>query len=441
MKAIFNKIKLLLNNRFVSDTITTTLWSNIGRGMGFLVPFFIAYWFGISGETDVFFFAYGVILFVSGVFAPVVEGLLIPYIVEIDIAKRNSVQFVNHLITKSAIWIAIFSVFFVCTVPFALRLAAKFTPSSLKLLTILLLEITPLLLLLSWTSILSGFFNAKKLFIFPALSPAIRAIVNLIVICALKNRIGIHSVAIGYVLGETVRFLVLFIAAKMNNYHIRLTLAHEPLITQFMGKMAYQSVSMAVVGFLPIINKFFASWLQQGSISILEYADRVYIIPITFLSSGLMVTLLSHFSDKYYEYGKKKLVTLVNKAAVGTAILTIPLTLILMALSGKIAYLIYGHGAFDLSKINDVGVVLFFNFMGLTPYMLGIIFVRAHLAIKNTPILMNGALLNIIANCCFVAILIRFLGIRGIAISVFLVSVINAIFLAYNFYKIVNTYE
>lgn len=67
----------------VRDTITTTFLSTIGKAVGFLIPFFIAAWFGVSQETDAFFFVYGLIIFMAGVFANVVESVIVPFVAEL----------------------------------------------------------------------------------------------------------------------------------------------------------------------------------------------------------------------------------------------------------------------------------------------------------------------------------------------------------------------
>ncbi|HIJ53334.1 MAG TPA: hypothetical protein HPP66_09295 [Planctomycetes bacterium] len=82
----------------VRDTIKTTIWSTVGKAAGFLIPFFIAAWFGISSETDAFFFAYGLILFLSGIFAPVVESVIVPYIAEARTNNEDVGRFVGNIL-------------------------------------------------------------------------------------------------------------------------------------------------------------------------------------------------------------------------------------------------------------------------------------------------------------------------------------------------------
>ena len=42
---------------------------------------------------------------------------------------------------------------------------------------------------------------------------------------------------------------------------------------------------MVALGLNPVVDKAMASWLGQGSISVLYYAHRLYVIPLVFVSS------------------------------------------------------------------------------------------------------------------------------------------------------------
>ena len=96
---MLKKLTNIRNRPLVWDTIKTTFWSVIGRGAGFLIPFFIAAWFGVSEETDAFFFAYGIILFLSGIFAPVVESVIVPYVAEARSNNEDVGKFIGNILS------------------------------------------------------------------------------------------------------------------------------------------------------------------------------------------------------------------------------------------------------------------------------------------------------------------------------------------------------
>ena len=166
---------------FLRDTISTTVLSVVGKGVGFLIPFFIAAWFGISDETDAFFFAYGLLLFLTGIFAPVMESVVVPFIVEIKSRGEEEVQtFLGTTLLLATAGLTLLGCLVIAISRPLLGFVTSFSEESLGLIVQLFIEIIPLLVLLVGTSLLSGTLNAYKLFWFPAISPAFRAVVALL---------------------------------------------------------------------------------------------------------------------------------------------------------------------------------------------------------------------------------------------------------------------
>lgn len=304
-----NKIWTQIRSRpLVRDTITTTVLSTIGKGVGFLIPFFIAAWFGVSGETDAFFFAYGLIIFLATIFSPVVESIIVPFIAEARAKREDVGAFVGRVLGMSVVGLAAITVMFLAVIRPILSILTRFSPQGIDLIYWILFESSPLIILLFWTSALAGTLNAYKVFGIPALSPAFRAVVTLAFIFAFKERMGVHAIAWGYVAGEIFRLFVLFVMLKkLAIFHLKLSIGWEPKFVEFFKTSSYQIIGMSMLAFTPIINKTMASWLGPGNVSLLEYADRLYMIPITLLTSGLIVTLLAHWSERYQAGGEERL--------------------------------------------------------------------------------------------------------------------------------------
>ena len=421
IKNVLDKIKA---RPLVRDTITTTFFSTIGRGIGFLIPFFIAAWFGITSETDAFFFAYGLILFLSGIFASVVQSIIVPYIAEARSKNEDVGSFVGRILGISTIGLAgLAGLFLLLAKPF-LSLITHFDPASLNLIYILLIEATPLTVLLVWTSVLAGSLNAYKKFALPALSPGFRAGVNLAIIFSLKDTLGVHAIAWGYVIGEIFRIIILLSAIhnfKLFSPHFAINL--DPKLKEFFKTASYQIVAMVALGLNPVVDKTMASWLGQGSVSVLHYADRLYMIPLTFLGTGLMVTILSHWSGRYYQSGYQRLNEDVKKALKAVGCITLPIAVFLILLHKPIVKLAFGRGVFAQEMLAEVGWVWICYLLGFVPYIGARIYVRFFITVKNSKVILFVSLVKNIANVVFNLLFMNLLGIAGIALSTSLVSV------------------
>lgn len=440
---ILNKFWLEIRSRaLVWDTITTTFWSTLGRGVGFLIPFFIASWFGVSSSTDSFFFAYSLILFLSGIFSPVVQSIIVPYISETRKKNEDVGKFVGKVLCVSSVGLLGLTVVVLLVAKPILSVITRFDPQTLSSIYGLIVETSPLIIFLVWTSILTGTLNAYKKFAFPAVSPAFRAIVNLSVIFVFKEKLGVHAIALGYVVGEFIRLVILLgVIKRLNIFKLSLSLQLDSRLREFLKTGSYQAIGLVALGLNSFVNNTMASWLTTGSVSVLYYAGRLYMVPVTFMTTGLLVALLSHWSGRYYKSGIMRLKEDVKKAVKTVGIITLPIVIILILIHQPIVNLAFGRGAFALEKLPEVGWVWVCYLLGFLPYMIQQIYVRAHLTLKNTKALMQISFCIFVLQIVFNYILMRPLKVAGIALATSLVSLFGAMVLGILFYKRVEKEE
>jgi putative peptidoglycan lipid II flippase len=436
IKKINNFWSQIRKRPLVWDTITTTGWSSLGKTVGFLIPFFIAAWFGISSETDAFFFAYGLVLFLSGIFAPVVESVIVPYIAEARAKGEDVGKFVGRILGVSGVGLLVLIGITLLVIKPILSIITRFDLKNLNLVYHLLMETAPLVIFLVWTSILAGTLNAYKRFVFPAIAPAFRAIVNLSIIFIFKDALGVHAIVLGYVIGEIVRLAILVgVIKRLNIFKLCLSLQFDSRLRKFLKAASYQAIGMVAVGLNPVVDKTMVSWLGQGSVSVLHYADRLYIIPITFITSGLMITLLSHWSSRHYESGRQRLKRDVKKAIKIVGFVTLPIMLLLILFHQPIVKFAFGRGSFDQTKLSEVGWVWVCYLFGFILYTVGQVFVQAHLTLKNTRVLMRCAFCLVFLNFILNFILMKPFKIAGIALATSISRIFPVLYLGNLFYK------
>lgn len=424
------------NNPLIWDTITTTGWSTLGKAIGFLIPFFIAAWFGVTSKTDAFFFAYGLILFLSGIFAPVVETVIVPYITEAKEKNEDINGFLGKILGVSGIGFLLLAIILLSVIKPILSLITNFDLQSLNLIYQMLFEITPIIILLTWTSILSGTLNAYKKFAIPAISPGLRAIANLSVIYAFKDILGVHAIALGYLIGEFFRLAILVgTIQKLKIFKISISLKFNPKLWEFLKTASYQIIGMAIVGLNPFIDKIMASWLGDGSVSVIYYADKLYMAPTTLITGGLIVTLLSHWSSSYHESGALILKKNVEKAIRLIFFTSLSIMLLLILFHQPIVKIAFGRGTFDQTKLPEIGSVWVCYLLGFVPYIVGFPLTRAHIVIKNTSFLMKVFFLNCALKIFLNLIFISYIGIIGISLSSSVISWVSLFLLWKGFNK------
>ncbi len=394
-----------------------------------MIPFFLAAWFGMTAETDAFFFVYGLILFFSAILARVIESVVVPYIAELRNANEDVGLFVGNVLGICTIALIVIVAGMLLIIRPVLAAVTRFDADNLELVYRLLMITAPMVILLVLTSVLAGTLNAYKRFTLPAIGPAFRAVVAILLIYLMKEEWGVYAIAAGYVAGEFVRLIAfLFAVVQMSDLRLRLTLRTNPKVTDFLKTGSYQMIGMAAIGLNPVVDKTMASWLSEGSVSVLHYADRLYMIPLTLMTTGLMVTLLSHWSGRYCVSGFERLNKDLRKTLRIVGFSSFILMVFLIVLHRPIVRLAFGRGEFGREMLSQVGLVWICYLLGIAFYAMKQVYVRAYLTLKKTKVLMQCAFIMVVLNAVFNYVFMSYYDVVGIALATTLVSFITLLF-------------
>ena len=440
---LWNRLQRKAEKRpLVRDTVTTSIWMVLGKSVGFLIPLFIAAWFGVNRETDSFFFVYGLVFFLSSILSVGTESIIVPFLAEKRARDEDIGAFVGNLLGVSGCALAIITAVLILLARPLFSFLTQFDPASRSLSARLFVEISPLILLMFWSSVLAGAMNAFKRFSLHAFFPAIRAVIVLLWVFLTKDRFGMHAVAVAYTIGEALRLFVYFCAIrKWKLFRIRMSLGIDAGLKAFTHTAFFQLAAITIGYMNPFIDKIMASWMGEGGVSVLHYAHRLYMIPTTLFTSGLLVTLLSHWSHKYYRIGPRQLRGDVHKALRVVFIFAAPLCACLIFLHKPLIRLLFGWGRFDPELHAQLGWTWIAYLVGLIPFSLSQIYVNAHVIMKNTRILMRISFVLFFCNIVFNLILMRLFQVAGLALATSGVSLVSAAFFILTFNRRLKTEE
>jgi putative peptidoglycan lipid II flippase len=79
--------------------------------------------------------------------------------------------------------------------------------------------------------------------------------------------------------------------------------------------------------------------------------------------------------------------------------------------------LVFLRGDMDAEGVDRMAHVFPYHLVGLAPFGALLVLARAHVALKNSGIMIGMGLLNAGCNAAFYVLLLRLLGLEGIAIS------------------------
>src|SRR2546427_2404025 len=317
----------------------------VSRILGYVRDFFIARAFGGGVVTDAFFVAFRIPillrrLLAEGAFSQVFVPLLAEY--KNRRGEADTKQLVDRTATLLTLALLAATVLGVALAPVIIYISAPgfaATPAKFDL-TVAMLRITfPYILFISLVSLAGGILNTWSRFAIPALTPAL---LNLSFIFGAlffspyfdpPVMVLAWAVFIGGALQLALQIPALAKIGILPRPRLSFSDPGVRRILLLMGP-AVLGVSVAQVSLL--INTIFASYLEDGSVSWLYYADRLMEFPTGLLGVALGTILLPSLSkyhstsdeneySKLLDWGLRLTFILAAPAAVALALLSVPL--------------------------------------------------------------------------------------------------------------------
>ncbi len=201
--------------------LLTPFFAVMGRVTSVVIPFAIAFYFGAQQETDAFFFTFSLVIALAGLFAPLFESVIIPYLAELKHSRDEVSSFTNGvLLCTMPVIVVIAGLVLICLKPF-LYYCSGMNYESAALAPQYFAQMLPFLLFWILSSANSGIFHTHKIFWFPAVSPLFRSGSVLLAVVLMHDSLGMASLTGGFALGEFLRWGVgLLLLYKLNYWRL-----------------------------------------------------------------------------------------------------------------------------------------------------------------------------------------------------------------------------
>jgi putative peptidoglycan lipid II flippase len=317
----------------------------VSRVLGFIRDMLIARLFGAGLATDAFFVAFRIPnllrrLFAEGAFSQAFVPVLSEYRTRRGDAETKLL--VDRTGTALALALFLVSVLGVIGAPIIIYVSAPgFAAAPEKFdLTVAMLRVTfPYILFISLVSLAGGILNTWSRFAIPALTPSLlnlSFIFGALFLAPYFNpsvMVLAWAVFAGGVLQLALQVPALARIGMLPRPQLMLS---DPGVRRILVLMAPAVVGVSVAQISLLINTIIASFLGDGPVSWLTYADRLMEFPNGLLGVALGTVLLPSLSryhaeslhDEYaklLDWGLRLIFLLVTPAAVALALLSVPL--------------------------------------------------------------------------------------------------------------------
>jgi putative peptidoglycan lipid II flippase len=227
------------------------------------------------------------------------------------------------------------------------------TPGKLGLTASLTRIIFPFLLWVAMSAWAMGILNSHGNFFLPAVAPGCFNLVSILIAIGSygwfrsQGMEPIFGMAWGVMLGGLAQFLVQLplLWARGFRYSPRINLRDGALGRVF-RLWAPLTLGFGAARLNVAVDTFLASLLEEGSITYLNYGYRVMHLPLGLFGVGVGSVALPELSRRLALKDSEGAKELLDRALRMVSVLTIPTSILLIALAKPICGLVYQHGEF-----------------------------------------------------------------------------------------------
>jgi len=300
-------------------------------------------------------------------------------------------------------------------------------------LTVFLSRITfPYLLLISLVSFFSGILNSLTKFAAAAFAPALLNVAMLIALVLVPTG-GVRSataLAVGVTLGGVLQLILLWHGARKAGVSLKLRKPRmTPDVRQFFVVVIPATLGAGVYQISQFIDTFFATRLPEGSMSYLNYSDRLNQLPLSVIGTALGTAILPHISRFIGQNNPAEAAKVQGQAVDLSMLLCLPAAIALGVVASPLVAALFQGGRFTAADAMITGNVLAIIASGLPAYVLVKVITPGFYARGDTKTPVKTAVIVLVANIIFNFALIPFFGIYGLAMVISGCSWLNAIML------------
>ena len=425
----------------LKSAATVSVFTLLSRITGLIRDMLIARYFGVSAATDAFYVAFRIPnmlrrLFAEGAFSQA----FVPMLSQVKEQRSQDEQkrFVSDVFTLLGAAVFVASLLGILFAPFVVWLIAsgfKENPDTFDLAVLLTRWMFPYIIFMSLVSFAAAVLNTWKHFAVPAFTPVLLNVSFIVCTLFLINwfAVPIYTLAFAVIVGGVLQLAMQFAALKKIGCLPHLSNPFKACandnVRQVLRLMVPAVVGVSVAPISILINTNIASHLQKGAVTWLNYADRLMEFPTALLGVALGSVLLPSLSAAFNQGNLVRYNSLLDRGLRLVILLAVPAAVGLGFLAEGLAAVLFQGKSFGASDVLMTAVAI----EGYAVGLLGLISIKilapAFYSRKDIKTPVKGAIASLIVVQACNLVTVPALGHAGLALSVGLGSVFNALVL------------
>lgn len=412
----------------------------ISRILGFIRDSMIAKIFGAGMAADAFFVAFRI----PNMFRRLLgEGSLtssfIPVFTEYlkQKSKEEAREMANAFFSLSLVVLSLTTIGGIIFAPQIVTILAHgfaSTPEKYDLTVTLTRMMFPYLFFIGLVAVCMGILNSLRHFAAPALSPVllnVSIILSMLLLAPFFEQ-PVMALAVGVLIGGVSQLALQLPFLWKSGMNIKLGWKpRHPGVVRVGWLMAPSIFGLAVTQINVLVDTIVASFLKEGTVSYLYYADRLLEFPMGIFAIAIATAVLPTMSEKAAKNDMDGVKETFSYALRLTLFLTIPAMIGLISLGIPIISILFQRGLFSFNSTFETSLALYGFAIGLPAFAGVRIIVPVFYSLQDTKTPVKVAfwamLTNVICDIVFMYPLEQF----GLSLATSLAACVNFTILAY----------
>lgn len=416
-----------------------------GKLLGFIREMLIGAKFGSGSETDIFFTALTAISLFTMIITKSINTTMIPVLSEVEITegKNGKISHTNNLLNiVSLISFIIIALAWILAPTIIRIIAPGFYEAEQFKLAVLMMRIgLPTIFLAGIQGVFRGYLQSELMFSESALVGIPLNLTYIFFLLFLSGFFGIKGLMATSVLAVLSQILLQIAGIRKTEFRYEFIFDFkDKYVKRILYLIPPILLSVGIGDLNKIIDKALASTLIEGSISALNYANRLDgLVRGLFIAAiaTVMYPMLSNEANKDNYDGLKKVT--INGINI-ILLITIPATIGMIILANPIVKLAFQRGEFDTTATYMTVGALIFTVVGMVGASLKTLLNNIYYSLQDTKTPVINGFIAVAINVVFNLILIKPMAHRGLALATSISAIVSSIILIYGLKKKIGSF-
>ncbi len=409
----------------------------LSRIVGYVRESLIAKYLGAGALSDAFFVAFRLPNLFRSIFAEgAFNAAFIPMFGKYKTHEeaKEFAEKVYSVLLAALLFITVLAQIFMPGLVWLLASGFEKNPEKFEL-SVLLTRITfPYLIFISLVSLQGGILNSVNRFAAAAFSPVLMNLTMIIGMIGLSKytETPAHALSWGVLAAGIVQFIALFYSCKKAGFVLRLRMPRlSPEIKLLLKRMLPVALGAGVLQINVLINTQIASYVSDGAVSYLYFADRISQLPLAIIGTAVGTALLPMLSRAFRDANQIEANNMQNRGFELSWMLSVPAAFALVVIAQPVVQVLFERGEFTHNDTINVTRALIAYSVGIPAFVLVKIFTPGFFSKEDTKTPVKIAVFAIFINLLVSLVLIKgyHMDHMALAISTTVSQWVNALLL------------